>query len=166
MQIIFLVRWLGRWQSVLCQTNGKVKKERAPKHLNIENDKNQKESTMMRFILSLCSAVVLCGAMSSPLLAAPGHAAVGHGAVGHGAVSGHGPARVAGFGAGHYPAGYVARDFRGPGNSYFDARYRTQFFYYPAAGAYYYWGTPGVPAICRFRRSPLTRRRRSRSSTM
>ena len=98
---------------------------------------------MMRFILSLCSAVVLCGAMSSPLLAAPGHAAVGHGAVGHGAV-GHGPARVAGFGAGHYPAGYVARDFRGWGNSYFDARYRTQFFYYPAAGAYYYWYAPGA----------------------
>lgn len=119
---------------------------------------------MMRFILSLCSAVVLCGAMSSPLLAAPGHAAVGHGAVGHGAV-GHGPARVAGFGAGHYPAGYVARDFRGWGNSYFDARYRTQFFYYPAAGAFTTTGMPRVPAICRFRRSPSTRRR-SRSSTM
>jgi hypothetical protein len=86
---------------------------------------------MKRFILSLASAAVLFGAMSSPLLAAP-----------HGVHPVH---YAPGFHGLHYgPGGYLTREYRGWTSNYWDARYRCQFYFHPEARCYYYWYAPGA----------------------
>ena len=120
---------------------------------------------MKRFILGLGSMAVLCGAMSSPLLAAghggghgshssghvthsvshavthsSGHTVVHSGAIVHGGV--HVGVSGSFHGFHHGFGGYLLRDYRGWGNSYWNARYRCQWYYCPEASCYYYWYAP------------------------
>ena len=72
-----------------------------------------------------------------------GHAAI-H-TVAHSSAVIHGGAHV---GAGNFHGlhhgfgGYLLRDYRGWGNSYWNARYRCQWYYCPEASCYYYWYAP------------------------